>query len=32
MDCPTDRIARAIADLTLALSEQSPQRFYSLSA
>jgi Fic family protein len=26
------RIARAIADLTLARSEQSPQRFYSLSA
>jgi Fic family protein len=26
------RIARAIADLTLARSEESPQRFYSLSA
>ncbi|MGH9314523.1 MAG: Fic family protein, partial [Vicinamibacterales bacterium] len=26
------RIARAIADLTLARSEQSPQRFYSMSA
>lgn len=26
------RIARAIADMTLALSERSPQRFYSMSA
>jgi Fic family protein len=26
------RIARAIADMTLALSENSPQRFYSMSA
>jgi len=26
------RIARAIADMALARSEQSPQRFYSMSA
>ena len=26
------RVARAIADLSLARSEQSPQRFYSMSA